>query len=38
MIRQMEAKDMNAVVALWNEAAEAKEVVYYPLTPSYFHQ
>ena len=38
MIRQMGKNDIDAVVALWNEAVEAKEVVYYPLTPEYFHK
>ena len=38
MIRQMKEADLDGVIAVWNEAVEANEVVYYPLTRAYFHQ
>lgn len=38
MIRLFTAADLPGVISVWNEAVEAKEVVYYPLTEAYFHK
>ncbi|MBP3646134.1 MAG: GNAT family N-acetyltransferase [Clostridia bacterium] len=38
MIRLFTASDLPGVISVWNEAVEAKEVVYYPLTEAYFHK
>ncbi len=38
MVRLFEQNDLPGVVAVWNEAVDAKEVVYYPLTAEYFHK
>ena len=38
MIRLFTATDLPGVISVWNEAVEAGEVVYYPLTEAYFHQ
>ena len=38
MIRLFAAADLPGVISVWNEAVEAKEVVYYPLTEAYFHK
>ena len=38
MIRLFTPADLPGVIAIWNEAVEAGEVVYYPLTEEYFHQ
>ena len=35
-IRQFEKKDLSGVIGVWNEAVQAGEVVYYPLTEEYF--
>lgn len=38
MIRPFTPSDLPSVIDIWNEAVEAKEVVYYPLTAEYFHK
>ncbi len=38
MIRPFTLSDLPAVIAVWNEAVEAGEVVYYPITEDYFHK
>lgn len=36
IIRKLEEKDLPEVIAVWNEAVQNGEVVYYPLTVDYF--
>lgn len=37
-IRQFEKRDMQGVIAIWNQATAAGEVLYYPLTREYFEK
>ncbi len=37
-IRLMKSNDLPGIIDVWNEAVAAKEVVYYPLTETYFHE
>ena len=37
-IRPMEQADLPALMEIWNACVDAGEVLYYPLTPDYFHR
>lgn len=37
-IRLFEEKDLAGVISVWNASVEAKEVVFYPLTPEYYRK